>query len=121
GLKEAIVMGSEMVSMDLVVMSPLGVFSTTKPFTVSWGTSIVMVVEVFDLKLLTFTFDGSTTAVTLSKFLPMNFNSPPLKAGDGPKLNSSIPLGSSSSSSLLQDKTSSIKPMLIRISVNGKC
>ena len=86
GLKLVMAIGSEMVNKDLEIMSPLGVLRVTLPATAALGTSITIDSEVLVLKVVTSTLLGSTMAVTLSRFTPMKCNSPPRKAGEGPKL-----------------------------------
>src|SRR5699024_6293202 len=101
GVIDAIVMGSEIPKIVLDAISPSGVLRTTTPSTVSSGTSITINSEDLDLNDVISTFPGSTIEVTSSRFVPINFNSPPRNAGEGPKLFNCIML-LGSSSSLLQ-------------------
>src|SRR5690606_39637247 len=68
------------------------------------GTSITMSEEVFSLNETTSTFPGRIIDVTLSKLLPINFKSPPLKAGEGPKLFNCVVLPIPSSSLLRSEE-----------------
>src|ERR1044071_7511808 len=110
---DVIFTGTLKLSAVFVVMSPSGVLRTTSPASASSGTTNSMSRDVFVVNADAGTSaPGSSIAVTLSRFKPMNFSVSPCSIPDGPKLLSTTADVPSSSS--LHDVTNALVPMNIK-------
>ena len=97
GAKLLKAMGSLKVSGVFVSISPCADLTTTFPGIASCGITITISVLLFETNSLISIPGCNTIVVTLSRFCPINFNSPPRNAGDGPyTLNFTVTRSSSS-------------------------